>query len=44
MSYYVINLKPREIAELLNVSSSEIRKKIFNSKNKLAKILQEKEN
>ena len=41
---YVGNMQPREIAKLLNISSEEVRRKLFRCRNKLAKIIQEKEN
>lgn len=41
---YIINLQPREIAELLNISSAEVRMKIFRCRSKLAKVIQKREN
>ena len=40
---YVTNLQPREISELLHLSSGEVRKKLFKCKNKLSKVLEKKE-
>lgn len=38
---YELEQKPKEIGHLMNMSSAEVRKKLFDYRNKLAKILQE---
>ena len=39
---YAAGFKPKEIGEMLDITSAEVRKKTFVSRNKLAKILERK--